>query len=260
MQAPSASELLAVWERARAESVTTQALMLLEAASRDSRGEELSKLSVGRRDGRLLALREALFGARLIGITACPQCGQQLELGLHTSDLHASGLYGREVSGQHDVPETLSVKQGGYVATFRLPNSEDLAALTERGQSHTEQEAITDLLSRCLIELRRNGRRLKEDGPRAMPRELVEAIAVEMEKADPQANVQLRLRCADCGHQWLSTFDIVSFLWNEIDNWARRVLREVCVLASAFGWRENDILAMSAQRRQMYLQMLGETA
>src|ERR1041384_7276510 len=33
MQAPSASELLEVWERARAQPVATQALMLLAAAS-----------------------------------------------------------------------------------------------------------------------------------------------------------------------------------------------------------------------------------
>jgi hypothetical protein len=257
MQAPSASELLEVWERARAQPVATQALMLLEAASPDSRGEELSKLSVGRRDGRLLALREALFGARLTGITACPQCGQQLELGIHVSELRAPG---QRTTGQHDGPETLSVRHGRYVATFRLPNSEDLAALGERAVSNSEKEAISDLLSLCLIELRRNGRRQKQDGPLAMPCELIEAIAAEMEKADPQANVQLKLSCADCGHQWLSAFDIVSFLWNEIDNWARRVIHEVCVLASAFGWREAEILAMSAQRRQMYLQLLGETA
>ena len=252
MQAPSASELLAVWERARAQPLTTQALMLLEAASPDSPGDELSKLSVGRRDGRLLALREALFGERLVGLTACPQCGQQLELNVEASDLRATA--------QDDAPETLSVKSGGYVATFRLPNTEDLAAIAELDEPRSEEAASWYLLSRCLVELRRNGRRQMIDQSHAMPLALIEAIAAEMEKADPQANVQLNLRCAYCGHQWLSAFDIVSFLWNEIDSWASRVLREVCILASAFGWREADILAMSPQRRQLYLQMIGETA
>ena len=66
------------------------------------------------------------------------------------------------------------------------------------------------------------------------------------------------LNCADCGHRWVSAFDIVSFLWSEIDNWAKRLLREVCALATALGWREADILAMSAQRRQLYLQIIGD--
>src|SRR5690349_7028465 len=117
MQAPSASQLLAVWERARAQPVTTQALMLLEAAS-DLPGEQLSKLSVGRRDGRLLALREALFGERLDGLTACPQCGQQLELSIHASELRASET---RASAQDDALEMLSVRNGSYLATFRLP-------------------------------------------------------------------------------------------------------------------------------------------
>ena len=79
-----------------------------------------------------------------------------------------------------------------------------------------------------------------------------------MELADPQANVQLPLDCVDCGHRWLSSLDIVSFLWKEIDHFATTLLREVAALALAFGWREADILAMSDQRRQLYLQMIAD--
>ncbi len=51
-------------------------------------------------------------------------------------------------------------------------------------------------------------------------------------------------------------FDIVSFLWNELNAWAIRTLREVHILASAYGWSETDILAMSPWRRQFYLEVL----
>ena len=37
-----------------------------------------------------------------------------------------------------------------------------------------------------------------------------------------------------------------------------RLLRQVHTLAMAYGWREIDILSMSALRRQVYLEMLGE--
>jgi hypothetical protein len=231
--------------------MTTQALMLLEAASPGASWEDLAKLSVGRRDARLLAFREMLFGSRLTGLTSCPRCSQQLEIGIQSADIHADG-------DQTD-PELLSVTSGAYVARFRLPNSEDLSAITGHDDRQPDEAAsIRQLLSRCLVELRRNGRRQRLDSSRALPPALIEAIAAEMEKADPQANVQIPLDCADCGNRWLSAFDIVSFLWSEIDNWAKRLLREVCALASAFGWRESDILAMSAQRRQLYLQMIGD--
>jgi hypothetical protein len=251
MQAPSASELLAVWERARAQPITTQALMLLEGCKPGASMEDLAKLSVGRRDALLLALREALFGTRLSGLTACPRCGQQLEIGIEAADIRADAA-----QPDHGL---LSVKRGGYLAHFRLPNSDDLNAISESNDSPPDEAvAIRRLLSRCVVELKRNGRKQRLDSLRALPAALTSAIAAEMERADPQANVQLALDCADCGHRWLSGFDIVAFLLSEIDNWARRVLREVCALASAFGWREADILAMSAGRRQLYLQMIGD--
>jgi hypothetical protein len=249
MQAPSASELLAVWERGRAQPLTTQALMLLATASPDKPREDLEKLSIGRRDAQLLTLREVLFGSRLTGLTPCPQCGRQLELGFEATELRVDG----QTSG-----ELLTVSNGRYLVQFRLPNSQDLAAITETGNQESDALGLgRALLSRCLVQVRRNGRRQKTESSRDLPSEVLEAVAAEMERADPQANVQLDLNCADCGHRWLSTFDIVSFLWNEIDNWARRLLGDVCLLASAFGWPESDILAMSAQRRQLYLQMIG---
>jgi hypothetical protein len=37
------------------------------------------------------------------------------------------------------------------------------------------------------------------------------------------------------------------------------MVREVHRMASAYGWREADILAMSAFRRQRYLELIGES-
>jgi hypothetical protein len=82
-------------------------------------------------------------------------------------------------------------------------------------------------------------------------REVVERIAA----LDPQADTRIDLSCPDCHHGWSEVFDVVSFFWTEIDAWARRLLRDVNVLARAYGWREHDILAMSTMRRQLYLAM-----
>ena len=78
-----------------------------------------------------------------------------------------------------------------------------------------------------------------------------------MEVCDPLAAIDIPLDCLNCGHQWQPLFDIVSFFWTEIAAQARRLLREVHTLARYYGWREADILAMSAIRRQFYLEMGG---
>jgi hypothetical protein len=90
-----------------------------------------------------------------------------------------------------------------------------------------------------------------------LPADVLGAVEDQMAAADPQADVRLALSCPACGHQWQEVFDIVSFLWGEVQAWALRLLREVHTLASAYGWSEADILALSPQRRQMYLEMVG---
>ncbi|MGW4967776.1 hypothetical protein ACWEPL_62105, partial [Nonomuraea sp. NPDC004186] len=70
---------------------------------------------------------------------------------------------------------------------------------------------------------------------------------------DPLVDVELCLACPDCGLEWAESFDIVSYLWSELDGWCRRTLLEVHDLAAAYGWTEPQVLALSAWRRQCYL-------
>jgi hypothetical protein len=91
-----------------------------------------------------------------------------------------------------------------------------------------------------------------------LPDSVIQAVLERMGHADPQANLEIELSCPACSHNWQETFDIVSFLWSEITAWAIRILREVHVLASAYGWREADILAMNPRRRQAYLELISQ--
>lgn len=77
-----------------------------------------------------------------------------------------------------------------------------------------------------------------------------------MGRADPQANIRLSLTCPSCANPWEEGFDITDFFWSEVDAWAPRLLREVHVLAAAHGWSESEILAMTPQRRQIYMELV----
>jgi len=66
----------------------------------------------------------------------------------------------------------------------------------------------------------------------------------------------LELSCPVCRQNWRLSFDIGAFLWAEINSLAKRLLREVHTLARAYGWREADILSMSATRRQAYIELV----
>ena len=74
--------------------------------------------------------------------------------------------------------------------------------------------------------------------------------------ADPQSDVRISAECPDCAHAWQAPLDIASYLWTEVHAWASRVLREVDEIASTYGWRESEILALSPARRQIYLDLI----
>jgi len=241
MRALSASELLSVWERGLAQSPIERALTLLVAANPEAAPDDVARLSIGQRDAQLLALREWMFGSQLVSLASCPSCGEQLELAFDVSDIRA---------GQTHQGQALSTSVAGYEVDVRLPNSLDLAAIA----GHSSIDARRLLFDRCVVRVQHEG----ADAPlERLPDDVKTAISEQMALADPQADVELALTCPACSHQWQATFDIAAFFWSEINAWAIRLLREVHALASAYGWREADIVALSPMRRQLYLDMIG---
>ncbi len=51
----------------------------------------------------------------------------------------------------------------------------------------------------------------------------------------------------------MADFDIASYLWNGIEQRARRLLDDIHALAQAYGWSETDILALDETRRATYV-------
>jgi hypothetical protein len=242
MRALSVPELLGVWESGLAQGPVDRALMLLAAACPDTPWDALATLSIGRRDASLLTLREWTFGPSMSSVVVCPQCGQKVELSFDVSDVRVENAVG--------TPE-IAVAVAGYELQIRLPNSTDLSAIAREPGADRQRRL---LFERCLIVARRNG---QPTSPRELPAETIDAVAERLAEADPQADVRIAVSCPFCGKGWQAAFDIVSFLWSEIEAWAGGVLRDVHILASAYGWCERDILALSAARRQFYLEMVG---
>jgi len=89
-----------------------------------------------------------------------------------------------------------------------------------------------------------------------LPKQVLAMLSTYIEALDPLTEVHTDLTCPACETQWQLLFDIVTFLWAEISMQAKRLLREVHILAHAYGWREADILSMNPIRRQFYLEMV----
>jgi hypothetical protein len=243
MRALSVPHLLSVWEHGLSQSALDRALTLLEAACLDTPRDALAALSIGRRDADLLTLREWTFGPGMSSVVVCPGCGNQVEIAFDVSAVRAS---------PDPAPAPgVDVAVADYQLQIRPPNSADLAAIAAEPVAGQRRRR---LFERCLISARRDGRPAEAC---ELPDEAIDAVADRLALADPQADVRLNIFCPFCGNDWRAVFDIVTFFWSEIEAWACRVLREVHILASAYGWREQDILALTPVRRQCYLEMVG---
>ena len=88
----------------------------------------------------------------------------------------------------------------------------------------------------------------------AVPEATLRALADRLDASDDPADIVIAMSCPACSGTWEAPFDIASYFYAELTALARRLLEEVHVLASAYGWSERNILAMSPARRQFYLE------
>ncbi len=241
-----ASQLLSVWERAAPQPPVERALTLLTAARPGMCREDLATLSIGERDAQLLDLREEIFGSTLQVFTPCPRCGERFEFNLQAADLGGGLPAAKDTEAWNDPRELLAED---FRVRFRLPNCLDLEAAAAAEEAARAREI---LIERCVLGASHNGQMV---GLNDLPREVLDQLASEIATLDPRTEINLNVQCPVCGHTWTLLFDIASFLWEELNALAKRLLREIATLARNFGWHERDILAMSSTRRQIYLEL-----
>jgi hypothetical protein len=243
MRTPSSEDLLTTWERGRAEPhAVGRALVLLSAFYPDAAFDSLADLTIGQRDSLLLAGRTRLFGPQLRGLTACPRCHQSLEFDFEVTDILAD---------TQSATPPIAIARDDYAVEFRLPTSGDLLALSTSGGN---AERRLGLLKRTFRRASRADAGVEFE---QLPAQVLDEVEQAMQDADVQADITLRVTCRACAHEFSCVFDIVSFLWSELEAWAIRLLRDVHTLARSYGWSEADILRMRPWRRQCYLEMLG---
>ncbi|WP_406306461.1 hypothetical protein OHA61_35350 [Streptomyces sp. NBC_00885] len=241
------AELLATWEAGLAQHDSGRSLLLHRAARPGAGTDALLSMPVGEREADLFALRRALFGERMQVRVECAACGEAMEF-----DLDAT-LFGTRTRTP-DGP--LRVEEGEWAIEFRLPTVADLAAA---GAVPDPDEARRLLMARCTVSALRNGEVVVADRLAALLPEGVQRRLAELaEQADPAADVTLNVACPECGEATPAELDITSYLWTELDTWARDLMLDVHLLATAYGWSEPAILALSPLRRRYYLELCAD--
>ena len=218
--------MVRAWERVQDAGEWPRPAAVLAALSTVPLAETMA-VGVARRDAALLAWHTTLFGRRWRAYARCPTCEATLEYDIPVDRAALTAP-----------PDHLEIEAGERRYVVRWPDSGDLAAAA----------ACPDRdRARALLVARIVG---AEAEPVAVP-----AILAALADAH-RACWTMTLCCCDCAGSWEVAFDPGEFLWRELRAAARRILREVDVLARAYHWSEADILALSDTRRHAYLEMV----
>jgi len=181
------------------------------------------KIPLGDMNRHIWSLRRKTFLTPIKAITTCPYCKAQLEF---------------EMSNDFDLPK----RESGDVVYVQYEDFEYKVRMPR----------ITDFNGAIL-----NTKALCPTAPWHKP-EFVTQAETALESADNGLRMQIQMSCDECQKTYLQSFDTTPYFWLEIEQAAKQLILEVIHLSRSLGWSETDILAMSRNRRRMYLVELGE--
>ena len=234
-----AADLVRLWPAAPGRPATARVRELLVALH----GAEVQRDPLSVHHQRLLALHRAVVGRAIEAVVGCARCGTDNEFTVPIAQICAVA------APAPDAAARLAV--AGGEARFRLPTVADLDAVA--GTSYGE--GLRALAART---------RLDADPPDLTDptdADLTDAdlarLAQAWEELDPAGSVQVHLSCAGCGADLAADVAVAEFVARDLDRTVDGLLRDVDVIARAYGWSEDAILGLPAERRRRYVHLAG---
>lgn len=184
-------------------------------------GQTVGADTLGLRNQRNLGLHRALCGTAIEARVTCPDCATDNE-----AELPVAALLNLP-----DPPDAVVVDTADGPRRFGLPRLSDL-----------DLPGLTRLVAHLALD------------PVALPDPaLCDQVAAAWEEADPAGAIALDLTCSACGRALTASVDPAPFVARDLDLLADRLMREIDAIARAYGWSEDAILALPADRRRRYV-------
>lgn len=214
------------------------------------------KLLVGDRQYLMLQLRALTFGDRVQATAACPwpDCGTEVDMDFRISDIPVSDI-GLDAA-RYRIDVAMSPDAADSTIWFRLPNGGDQEELNAQGVDNSA-EISSRLLWRC-IESIDDQQDPDLEQVRGLPAGVRIQIEERMQKLAPDLDLTMETCCPECRRDFTIPFDIQSFFFGEMRSSRELLRREIHYLAYHYHWSEQDILSMTRDRRQQYIEILSD--
>jgi hypothetical protein len=192
-------------------------------------------------DAHLLELYRSRYGRELRAVSACPECGELLELGFAVDDLLAA-------LSTPDRSE-LMLDVDGYELELRLPTVADLGRAQRAADLERAQQTIA---AGCVCACVHQGAAVSAAD---LPAPVLERVEQQLGRFDLGAD-GIELSCPACAARWSATLDVATLVLAELDAEGQRLLADIHILARAYGWSEAEIVDLPPGRRRKYVEMV----
>ncbi len=207
-------------------------------ADGETGGRRTADMTIAELDRAAAGLFTHLYGDLVICHVACPTCGERSEVRFSLEEFAAA--VAREARWDGDAPPDLSGPDAegrfrlGPRARFRLPLVSDLAAASAAGGARAREI----LRERCIIDC---------------PEAEIDAVEQAMARVAPLLETDMDTACASCGAETMTPFGIAAFLAASMSRERPVIVREVHVIARAYGWSRDEILRMPRSSRREHV-------
>jgi hypothetical protein len=187
-----------------------------------------------------LGIRRAWIGDRIVSERRCPRpaCGEKVDVSFTITAYVAHRRPRRPRNVLPDGEDGWYVLAGGGVR-FRLPTVEDLLTAI------ADEDTAVTLAARCL-------------DPTALPATVTRTVDRALSSLAPSLDGLVGGACPACGADVTARFDPIAYTLAELRDVFAGIYRETHTLASAYGWREEEILRLPRARRQRYGAMITD--
>lgn len=193
------------------------------------------QLDVGTR--LALGLSSAFSAGEAVAVVArCPGCDEELEVELTREEL---------LDAEHRATTTVTFEGRRGPVVLRRPTGADQLRWLET--SYPDELAANRAIVASLVVERASDEDLGD---------LLQRIDEELASCDPLVGGEIEIRCFSCDATSKHPVDVVSRVLARCVTLQRRLVEAVHQLASAYGWTEDQVLALSPRRRAEYLALV----
>ena len=216
---------------------------LLQSCIAHAEVDDVWQWTLARRLQTLIELTIATRGDKLELEVTCqnPHCREVIELPIQLS-------WFRNQANAEPIECRVSEDR---VLGLRLPTAQDQI-------NWLTQDDLDDWVLRCAQDLITSVNQQTPAEDFKLQPAWLESIEQTLEQHDELMTLELETECAACGHSFSLALDLEQQLLALLQQQQQRLLRQIHTLAASYHWNESEIMALSAARRQHYLDLLQQ--